>query len=293
MADHEELQPGESVLKHLIAGAMAGTAEHCVMFPVDTIKTIMQASGASSTSIGSTMRGIVAKGGIKSLFSGISAIASGAAPAHAMHFATYEFAKERFSGSRDGHQPLPTAAAGICATIVSDAIMTPMDNVKQRMQLGARNYSGMTDCIKTVVKTEGLSALYASYSTTLVMNVPYNAFYFATYESLRRIFKGTTDDTNFQVWVHCLAGGGAGAFASALTTPFDVAKTRLQTQGDVLGSKKYTGMYNTLVTIAKEEGKRGLLSGIKPRVILNSTSAAICWVTYEYVKYFLGKIGIE
>jgi len=293
MGDPEELQPGESVVKHLIAGAMAGTAEHCVMFPVDTIKTNMQANGGNSSSIVGTMRGITAKGGVKSLFSGISAIASGAAPAHAMHFATYEFAKDKFGGGQGGHQPVATAAAGICATVVSDAIMTPMDNIKQRMQLAVKPYAGMTDCIRTVIRAEGLAALYASYSTTLTMNVPYNAFYFATYESLRRFLKGSHDDSSFQVWVHCLAGGGAGAFASALTTPFDVAKTRLQTQGDVLGVKKYNGMWGTLVTISREEGKRGLLSGIKPRVILNSTSAAICWATYEYVKYFLGRIGID
>ena len=30
-------------LQHLLAGAMAGVAEHAVMFPVDTIKTRMQA----------------------------------------------------------------------------------------------------------------------------------------------------------------------------------------------------------------------------------------------------------
>ena len=38
MGDTEELQEGESVVVHLIAGAVAGTAEHCGMFPVDTIK---------------------------------------------------------------------------------------------------------------------------------------------------------------------------------------------------------------------------------------------------------------
>jgi hypothetical protein len=34
----EELQPGESFVRHLIAGATAGTVEHCALFPIDTIK---------------------------------------------------------------------------------------------------------------------------------------------------------------------------------------------------------------------------------------------------------------
>jgi hypothetical protein len=36
--DIDEIKEDETVLQHLIAGAIAGTAEHCVMFPVDTVK---------------------------------------------------------------------------------------------------------------------------------------------------------------------------------------------------------------------------------------------------------------
>mmetsp|Transcript_16724 Transcript_16724/g.23252 ORF Transcript_16724/g.23252 Transcript_16724/m.23252 type:complete len:315 (-) Transcript_16724:71-1015(-) len=307
MDDFEEIKEGESVLKHLIAGAIAGTAEHCAMFPIDTIKTNMQAQGGP-TGVMQTTREIMSRNGFVGLFRGVSALAAGAAPAHALHFATYEFCKDRFGGSESGHHPIRTAGAGICATIVSDAVLTPTDAVKQRMQLGIRNYKGMVDCFRTIIQSEGFFALYASYSTTLLMNIPYNALYFASYESLRRILK-RGKESEFDVIAHCLAGGGAGAFAGALTTPFDVAKTRLQTQNetrttiqDFGHSKhspdhmhthtdtkpvKYRGMVNTLQTIWKEEGKQGLLRGLRPRVALHSTSAAICWATYEYVKHLL------
>jgi len=115
---------------------------------------------------------------------------------------------------------------------MSDAILTPMDAIKQKMQLGVRPYKGMIACLRIVIRAEGFFALYASYTTTLLMNVPYNALYFTSYESLRRLFKRGSEK-EFDVLAHCLAGGGAGSVAAALTTPFDVAKTRLQTQGDV------------------------------------------------------------
>ena len=38
MEGFEELKDGESVSIHLIAGAAAGVAEHCGLFPIDTIK---------------------------------------------------------------------------------------------------------------------------------------------------------------------------------------------------------------------------------------------------------------
>lgn len=53
-----------------------------------------------------------------------------------MHFAVYEYAKEAFGGNRDGHHPLETALAGCSATVVNDALMTPVDCVKQRLQVG-------------------------------------------------------------------------------------------------------------------------------------------------------------
>ncbi len=57
-------------------------------------------------------------------------------PAHALHFAVYELAKERLGANRAGLHPLETAAAGCVATVVNDALMTPVDSVKQRCQVG-------------------------------------------------------------------------------------------------------------------------------------------------------------
>jgi len=294
--DFEELPEGESILVHLIAGATAGTAEHVGMFPIDTIKTNMQAARSTSATgqhtIVQTTQYIIQRKGVKGLFRGVSAVAAGAAPAHALHFATYEFCKSHLLKNVDahsGHHPLQTGASGICATIVSDAVLTPMDAIKQKMQLGARHYKGMTDCVRTVIKTEGFGALYASYTTTLLMNVPYNAVYFASYESLRQVLKRGSEK-EFDVTAHFIAGGGAGSIAAALTNPFDVAKTRLQTQGDT--GKKYSGMSDALITMWKEEGKSGYLRGIRPRVILHSMSAAICWATYEWMKHFLHSMGV-
>jgi len=136
---------------------------------------------------------------------------------------------------------------------------------------------------------EGIGALYASYTTTLIMNVPYVAIYFASYESLRRVLKKGTEK-EFDPLAHCLAGGGAGMLAGAVTNPFDVVKTRLQTQGDI--GIKYKGMLHTIKIMWKEEGLGGFLRGLRPRIILHSTSAAISWLTYEWMKYFLAEFGI-
>eukprot|EP00197_Chlamydomonas_leiostraca_P011466 CAMPEP_0202870806 /NCGR_PEP_ID=MMETSP1391-20130828/16831_1 /ASSEMBLY_ACC=CAM_ASM_000867 /TAXON_ID=1034604 /ORGANISM="Chlamydomonas leiostraca, Strain SAG 11-49" /LENGTH=69 /DNA_ID=CAMNT_0049551451 /DNA_START=217 /DNA_END=422 /DNA_ORIENTATION=- len=42
---HDTSYDGLSFLSHMVAGSMAGMVEHIAMYPVDTIKTRMQALG--------------------------------------------------------------------------------------------------------------------------------------------------------------------------------------------------------------------------------------------------------
>ena len=42
--------------RYMVAGAFAGVSEHCVMFPMDTVKTRMQVAGAVETSLLETAR---------------------------------------------------------------------------------------------------------------------------------------------------------------------------------------------------------------------------------------------
>lgn len=74
---------------------------------------------------------------------------------------------------RRSFTPLNVYASGIGGALAScahDAIMTPLDVVKQRVQLGM--YPKPMVAMKSIVRTEGIRALYTSYFTTLLMNVP-------------------------------------------------------------------------------------------------------------------------
>jgi len=301
----EEEEDWGSPLKHMLAGAIAGTVEHCGMFPLDTIKTHMQAfqvknialaTGAvdvepRQTAFRNSLNNILTKRGALGLFRGLNAMILGAAPAHGVYFCTYELFKGYFGGKKgdDEYHMVAYFSAGVIATMFSEAVFTPMDAVKQRLQLGIRDYRGVVDCCVKTFRTQGiLRGFYAGYTSTLVMNVPYSGTYFASYE----LFKKTMmpDGTHSNI-VNCIAGGGAGVISAAITNPLDVARTRLQTQADVSGTseRKYLNMRHAVMTLWKEEGMRGFTSGIVPRMVFHSTSAAICWATYEYMKKILSE----
>ncbi|KAK9069087.1 hypothetical protein SSX86_013203 [Deinandra increscens subsp. villosa] len=276
----------------MISGSIAGMVEHMSMFPIDTIKTRMQVLGScpiKSVGLRQALHSILKSDGPAGLYRGIGAMGLGAGPAHAVYFSVYETCKERFS-RRNPNNPAAHAAAGVVATVASDAVFTPMDVVKQRLQLGSGSpYRGVFDCVRVVLKEEGFRAFYASYRTTVLMNAPFTAVHFATYEAAKRGLMVGDDET---LVVHATAGAAAGALAAAVTTPLDVVKTQLQCQG-VCGCDRYVNgsITDVLKTVVRKDGYKGLLRGWMPRMLFHAPAAAICWSTYEAGKSFFQELN--
>jgi len=292
--DYEGLPPNFSLLQNMTAGAFAGIAEHTVMYPIDAIKTRMQIINPTPSAVynGMIQGGYrIATGeGILSLWRGMSSVVVGAGPAHAVYFATYEAVKHVMGGNQAGvHHPLAAATSGACATIASDALMNPFDVIKQRMQIhdSSKMYKSMTDCARYVYRNEGLSAFYVSYPTTLSMTVPFTALQFLAYESISTAMNPTKA---YDPLTHCAAGGVAGGFAAALTTPMDVVKTMLQTRGTATDAelRNVNGFMEGSRLLYRREGFRGFFKGVRPRVVTTMPSTAICWSAYEACKaYFI------
>ncbi|KAM1653410.1 hypothetical protein ACFX15_005623 [Malus domestica] len=278
----------------MIAGSIAGMVEHMAMFPVDTVKTHMQALGScpiKTVGLRQALRSILKSEGPAGLYRGIGAMGLGAGPAHAVYFSVYEMSKKFFSGGKPNN-PAAHAISGVFATVASDAVFTPMDMVKQRLQLGTNlhsPYTGVWDCVRKVFKEDGFRAFYASYRTTVVMNAPYTAVHFATYEATKRALNEISPEhaDDERLIVHATAGAAAGGLAAVVTTPLDVVKTQLQCQG-ICGCDRFKSgsITDVIQTIVRKDGYKGLLRGWAPRTLFHAPAAAICWSTYEASKTF-------
>jgi len=144
-------------------------------------------------------------------------------------------------------------------------------------------YRSMFDCTKHVFKTEGLSAFFVSYPTTLSMTIPYHSLLFLAYEG---ISTSINPRRAYDPAKHCFAGAVAGGFAAALTTPMDVVKTMLQTRGNAkdMELRKVNGLMEGVRLLHRREGWRGFFKGVRPRIITSAPSTAICWSAYEAIK---------
>eukprot|EP00039_Didymoeca_costata_P014221 m.227404 g.227404 ORF g.227404 m.227404 type:complete len:311 (+) comp15972_c0_seq4:336-1268(+) len=287
--EYESLPNNAPPWVHAMAGSVAGVVEHTVMFPIDVVKTRMHRlrpePGAVYRSAFNGLNVILREEGFRALFRGFSVTAIGAGPAHAMYFSFYEQSKVVFNVNEDpAGSPIGTAGAAIVATFAHEGTMNPIEVVKQRLQLFDSPYRGAWDCIKKTFSEDGIFAFYRSYSTQILMSVPFQITHLVTYEQLRERLNPSHE---YSPSTHLLAGAGAGALASAVTNPFDVVKTLLNTQEPVLENQRIKGVRKAFQTVYQTNGPAGFFKGLQPRVLLATPATAVSWMVYEFFKHTL------
>ncbi|XP_041065493.1 mitoferrin-2 isoform X4 [Carcharodon carcharias] len=134
--EYESLPETASTSTHMIAGAVAGVLEHCVMYPIDCVKTRMQSlqpdPAARYRNVMDALKRIVRTEGFWRPMRGLNVTATGAGPAHALYFACYEKIKKTLSDTihPGGNSHIANGAAGCVATLFHDAAMNPAEGIK-------------------------------------------------------------------------------------------------------------------------------------------------------------------
>mmetsp|Transcript_66676 Transcript_66676/g.150551 ORF Transcript_66676/g.150551 Transcript_66676/m.150551 type:complete len:227 (-) Transcript_66676:289-969(-) len=225
------------------------------------------------------------------MYRGILSATLGSAPGAAAFFSTYETMKQvmkRFAGEREHwtHH----AFSSSCGEVAACLVRVPTAVVTQRMQVG--QYNSFVQAVTTTYGGGGLRAFYVGYGTTVAREIPFAFIQFPIYERLKlawSAFQGS-DTTPLQ---GAACGSAAGAVASALTTPLDVAKTRIMLETPAEGQlARYTGTANTLQLIFKEEGALALFKGVAPRVTWITIGGFIFFGAYETSTKLLRSSGV-
>lgn len=275
---------------HAFAGALAGVSVSLCLHPLDTVKTMIQSCRFQDKSLCYTGRSIISERGVSGLYRGIASNIASSAPISALYTFTYEsvkgallpvFPKEYCS--------LAHCVAGGSASVATSFIFTPSERIKQQMQVSS-HYRNCWTALVGIIQKGGLLSLYAGWSAVLCRNIPHSIIKFYVYENMKRMVLPSigpcgqaAQPTTLQTLV---CGGLAGSAAAFFTTPFDVVKTRLQTQ--IPGSKtQHPSVYQALQSIRKREGPRGLYRGLIPRLVMYMSQGAIFFASYEFYKSIL------
>eukprot|EP00850_Spirogloea_muscicola_P000510 SM000002S05590 [mRNA] locus=s2:1072655:1082887:- [translate_table: standard] len=270
-----EIATGAAALPHggadgAIAGATAGVTVETVLYPIDTIKTRLQAVRTGSAI------------NLRGLYSGLSGNLAGVLPASAIFVGVYEPLKQKLLQTFPEH--LSVAAhltAGAAGGLAASLVRVPTEVVKQRMQTG--QFNAATQAFKQILSKEGTRGLYAGYSSFLLRDLPFDALQFAVYEQLK-IGYGRTVKRELKSPEMAAIGALSGAITGAVTTPLDVIKTRLMTQG---AAGHYKGVVDCVRKIIAEEGSGALLKGLGPRVTWIGIGGSIFFAVLEKTKELL------
>ncbi|KAJ1627785.1 solute carrier family 25, member 26, isoform CRA_c [Pavlovales sp. CCMP2436] len=198
----------------LLAGGVAGTTVDVVLFPLDTLKTRLQSA-----------EGFWKSGGFRGVYRGISAAAAGSAPGAALFFGTYTLANAELQQmSPDTPKPVVHMAAATMGEVAACTVRVPTEIVKQRMQTG--QYASVTIAVRDILSNGGAMGLFRGYSSTLAREIPFALIQFPLYEHLKLRYSRAVGRPP-KPYESAAAGSAAGAIAAAITTPLDVAKTRI------------------------------------------------------------------
>lgn len=312
------------LLYNALGSATAGIISRVFTHPLDTAKAIMQSSDAT------TLRGPLdaiqktyGREGLTGLYRGFGAVIIGGTPGTIVYLCSYDFFK-RFLGDGD---PISSSslrsfsvhfASGMLAESVACIVYVPVDVVKERLQVQALSsrvitttaatnecspYKGSWDAFKTILRAEHLSGIYKGYGATLASFGPFSAFYFVFYEQFKHYARGNTtastntyrEDIPLPLLVACSAS--AGALASWITSPLDMAKLRLQVQRGRIAASGNTGtqiyyknMLDCLVQTFSKDGLRGLFRGAGARVLHFAPATTITMTCYEKCRLFYSNL---
>ncbi|KAM7513724.1 hypothetical protein LguiA_003858 [Lonicera macranthoides] len=261
-----------TLFEGFIAGGTAGVVVETALYPIDTIKTRLQAVRGGGQIV------------LKGLYSGLAGNIAGVLPASALFVGVYEPTKQKLLKIvPENLSAIAHLTAGAVGGVAASLIRVPTEVVKQRMQTG--QFSSAPGAVSLIVSKEGFKGLYAGYGSFLLRDLPFDAIQFCIYEQIRIGYKlAARRDLNDPE--NAIIGAFAGALTGAITTPLDVIKTRLMVQGS---ANQYKGISDCVQTIIREEGAPALLKGIGPRVLWIGIGGSIFFGVLERTKRYLAE----
>lgn len=170
-------------------------------------------------------------------------------------------------------QPLIHSAASSIAELVSCAILTPAEVIKQNAQMVDSSNGNKTNAtLQTMAKFRSNPlALWRGYTALAGRNLPFTALQFPIFERLKEGIKKYREDKGLRTnsllengLITAVSAGSAGAFAAVVTTPVDVVKTRI--------------MLAAASSAAQDQGSNGkssAASGSKPKGVVDAMGRSV------------------
>ncbi|KAI9759859.1 MAG: 37S ribosomal protein, mitochondrial [Chaenotheca gracillima] len=304
-APNAELETGgfKRTLKDLFAGAAGGVAQVLLGQPFDIVKVRLQTTN-QYTSAADCAAKIYKNEGALAFYKGTLTPLIGIGACVSVQFGAFHYSRRQFEAYNAGANPsAPPAlsfpqvyAAGAIAGLTNTVFSSPIEHVRIRLQTqphepSKRLYTGPLDCVRklsssspAVVGGSGAGVargLYRGTAVTFFREAQAYGFWFLSFEYMMRAdaarsASGRRED--IPGWKVAAYGGLAGEALWISSYPFDVVKSKMQSDGFTkpgvatgadkgLGVMKYASMRDCFAQTFRQEGLAGFWKGIGPTLL--------------------------
>jgi len=285
-------------IRNFLGGFASGAASTLAGHPFDTLKVRLQTEGSTGRfrGLAHCFTTTVKEEGFFALYKGATPPLIGMSIINSCMFGTLNIVKSYIHTDKSKPISLPQIMlSGAITGWVVSFVACPIETVKSKLQVqytGIKLYKGPIDCISKVIKTQGIQGLYKALIPTGFQRNSLWA-YFGGYEIANRYLK--KEDGTMTVGRSFIAGGVAGTCFWFTNFPFDVIRSRIMTQPDIISEtaakesgkpvtgQKYTGMIDCAKKIYAVEGWKGFWKGFTPCLLRTFPANGATFVAYEFV----------
>ena len=130
---------------------------------------------------------IVAKEGVRSLYSGVGPSIAAIIPEAAITYGMFDVLKRSYSQMRGIQEPsvVESLAFGVSSAFMGQLVAYPLETVSRRMQVSTAPKQTVFEVMQGIMRKEGISGFYGGVRASMLKVLPMAVFSFGTYEIVR------------------------------------------------------------------------------------------------------------
>jgi len=267
----------------MAAGAIATVSCGLLLQPFDVMKSssiVRKRCGAGQLQVMRQIAGnIYANEGMLGFWRGLKPAFLRYFTSSAIYFYLLQMNRAQFADMFGHNTFLSNVLSSGFSKIIGLVITNPFLILKTRFEVaGANSYSGIGDAIRKVYVQEGARGFMKGLLPNTLCSATHVAIYYGFYEQNRTRFENIKSAALKTVCSAYLAG----IMATCCSHPLDIIRTRVQYQHlSNHDEHKYKNFFDAGRRIWANEGIRGYLVGIIPKLIKKPVAHSITWVIYE------------
>lgn len=301
------------VLISLTSGATAGVISRTLTAPFDRLKTIMQMGrGVPLRPPGMTKKDLKAlraigegplwqacrhiyeESGLRGFWRGNGINILKVIPDEGLKYMCKRKITHTITGDSDHATLGQHVLSGSLSGVISQTIIYPLEIIKTRMTVASANeYRSILSCFSYTYRHGGFPAFYRGFTPNILGIIPFQGVYFGLFFYLTDRFRSLNANARPSTTLCFGYSVISSILAVVVSYPFNLVRTKLQTQGVNGRAVLYHGTLDCLQLTLKHEGFSGLYRGLLPSFLKSLPSLTISLVLINAINSALVDVFVK